>query len=64
MLLPIPRHGDYTGRRNFQMFVDAVALRRAGMAQRASPTVQGLEDVDIRLGLNATWNKERFVPVS
>jgi hypothetical protein len=27
------------------------------MAQRASPTVQKLGDIDISLNLNATWNK-------
>jgi hypothetical protein len=27
------------------------------MAQKTSPTVQKLEDVDISLSLNATWNK-------
>ena len=37
------------------------ALRRAGMAQRASPTVQKLRGHRIGLNWNATWNKH-YVP--
>jgi hypothetical protein len=50
-----PAAWGYTRRRSFQAFVGPALCAVPGMAQRASPTVQKREDIEISLSLNPTW---------